>query len=193
MSDEQQQPATAEAKPDVTPAAAPEAKSEAKSEAKPKAKPARRWPAPEVWLLGALGVLGLAGFAVVFSLVMARTTPNPQAVAAATQAPGAAQQLVTTPQGAPAVPGAQGERGPQGPPGPQGPRGANGDAGIRIVRTACNGDCSMQCEPDEVLLTAHCGVGRAPAIYPTESSALCRSRSNARVEVVAACVKSVRR
>ena len=51
----------------------------------------------------------------------------------------------------------------------------------------------MQCEPDEVLLTAHCGVGRQPAIYPTESSALCRSRSNARVEVVAACVKSVRR
>jgi hypothetical protein len=185
MSDEQQQPATAEAKPDVSP--------EPAADAKPEAKPARRWPAPEVWLLGVLGALGLAGFVVVFGLVMARTTPNPQAVAAATQAPGAVQQLVTPPQGAIAVPGAQGERGPQGPPGPQGPRGANGDAGIRIVRTSCNGDCSMQCEPDEVLLTAHCGVGRAPAIYPTESSALCRSRSNARVEVVAACVKSVRR
>jgi len=62
------------------------------------------------------------------------------------------------------------------------------------VRSTCNGgDCSLQCEADEVLLTAHCGVGRAAAIYPTESSALCRSRSNARVEVVAACVKSVRR
>jgi hypothetical protein len=179
MSDEQQPPATTEAKPDVTPVA------------KPQATPSRRWPAPEVWLLGVLGVLGLAGFGVVFGLVMARTTPNPQAVAAAVQTPGVVQQLVATPQGT--VQGAQGERGPQGPAGPQGPRGANGDAGIRIVRTSCAGDCSMQCEPDEVLLTAHCGVGRAPAIYPTESSALCRSRSNARVEVVAACVKSVRR
>ncbi|WP_068021927.1 hypothetical protein [Rhodoplanes sp. Z2-YC6860] len=182
MSDEQQPPATTEAKPDVTPAAAPDA------------KPAGRWPAPEVWLLGGLGVLGLAGFAVVFSLVTARTTPNPQAVAAAAQAPGPVQQLITTPQGVvQGMQGAPGERGAQGPPGPQGPRGANGDAGIRIVRTTCAGDCSTQCEPDEVLLTAHCGVGRAPAIYPTESSALCRSRSNARVEVVAACVKSVRR
>jgi hypothetical protein len=190
MSDEQQPPATTEAKPDVTPVAAPEAK----PEVQPEARPPRRWPAPEVWLLGVLGVLGLAGFVVVFSLVVARTTPNPQAVAAAVPAPGAVQQLVTTPQGTvQGVHGAQGERGLQGPPGPQGPRGANGDAGIRIVRTSCAGDCSTQCEPDEVLLTAHCGVGRAPAIYPTESSALCRSRSNARVEVVAACVKSVRR
>ena len=50
-----------------------------------------------------------------------------------------------------------------------------------------------QCEPDEVLLTAHCGVGRTQAIYPTEHSALCRSRSTARVEVVAACVRAARR
>lgn len=72
MSDEQQPPAT-EAKPD----------------AKPDAKPARRWPAPEVWLLGALGVFGLAGFVLAFVLVMQRTTPNPQAATAAVQAPGA--------------------------------------------------------------------------------------------------------
>jgi hypothetical protein len=97
------------------------------------------------------------------------------------------QQLVAVPQGTPQ----QGPQGNPGPAGPPGPRGATGDAGIRIVRLACNtGDCTMQCEPNEVLLTAHCGVGRTPAIYPTESSALCRSRSNARVEVVAACVKS---
>lgn len=186
MSDEQQPPAT-ETKPETPPDAKPDVMPEAKAES----RPARRWPAPEVWLLGTLGVLGLAGFALVFGLVMAKTTPNPRVATAATQAPGAVQQLVTTPQGV--VQGPQGERGPQGPAGPAGPRGTNGDAGIRIVRTTCAGDCSMQCEPDEVLLTAHCGVGRTPAIYPTESSALCRSRSNARVEVVAACVKSVRR
>jgi hypothetical protein len=163
---------------------------EAEPAATPHTRPARRGPRPEVWLLGALGVLGLAGFVLVFGLVMARTTPNPQAATAATQGPGSVQQAVTPSRGA--LQGPQGERGPQGPPGPPGPRGANGDAGIRVVRLTCNGgDCSLQCEPDEVLLTAHCGVGRAPAVYPTESSALCRSRSNARVEVVAACVKSV--
>jgi hypothetical protein len=43
-----------------------------------------------------------------------------------------------------------------------------------------------------VLLTAHCGIGRTAAVYPTEHSALCRSRGTARVEVVAACVKQSR-
>jgi hypothetical protein len=148
-----------------------------------------RWPSAEVWLLGAMGVFGLIGFVVAFGLVMARTTSNPQAAVPIPQGPAAVQQLVTVPQGTPQ----QGPQGNPGPAGPPGPRGATGDAGIRIVRLACNtGDCTMQCEPNEVLLTAHCGVGRTPAIYPTESSALCRSRSNARVEVVAACVKSSR-
>jgi hypothetical protein len=152
-------------------------------------KPAWRWPSPEVWLLGALGVFGLIGFVVVFSLVTARTTPNPQAAASAAQAPAWSQALVGVPQVIPQ----KGDAGPPGPPGPPGPRGATGDAGIRIVRSTCNtGDCTLQCERDEVLLTAHCGVGRTPAIYPTETSALCRSRSNARVEVVAACVRSRR-
>jgi len=50
----------------------------------------------------------------------------------------------------------------------------------------------LQCEPDEVLLTAHCGVGRSQAIYPTEHSAHCRATGR-RTEVVAACVKSSRR
>jgi hypothetical protein len=157
----------------------------------PASKSARRWPSAEVWLLGTLGVFGIVGFVLAFALVMARTTPNPQAATSTAQAAGPAQQLVVAPPQQPAMQGPPGER---GPPGPQGPRGANGDAGIRIVRSACTtGDCSLQCEPDEVLLTAHCGAGRTPAIYPTESSALCRSRSNARVEVVAACVKSTRR
>ena len=155
-------------------------------------KPVSRWPSAEVWLLGTLGVFGLIGFILAFGLVIARTTPDPKAAAPkpdAVAATGPQQQLVTVPQG----PGQQGPQGNPGPPGPPGPRGATGDAGIRIVRLACNGgDCTLQCEPTEVLLTAHCGVGRTPAIYPTETSALCRSRSNARVEVVAACVKSSR-
>jgi hypothetical protein len=156
--------------------------------------PRRGWASPELWLLGAMGVLGLAGFVVVFSLLMARTTVDPQAAQGPqrVQTPGAAPSSFVTPQQQGA--GQPGPPGPQGPAGPAGPRGAAGDAGIRIVRLACNtGDCTLQCEADEVLLTAHCGVGRTQAIYPTETSALCRSRSTARVEVVAACVRATRR
>src|SRR5437899_9087389 len=98
-------------------------------------KPAIRWPAPEVWLLGALGVFGLIGFILAFGLVMARTTPDPKAAAPKAEAQAGGQQLVTAPQGI----GQQGPQGNPGPPGPPGPRGANGDAGIRIVRLACNG------------------------------------------------------
>ena len=146
---------------------------------------AGRWPSAEVWLLGALAVFGLIGFIVAFGLVMMRTAGNPQAVPRA-DAPAGTQQLVTGPQALPQK-GPQGEPGPPGPPGPRGATGATGDAGIRIVRSACStGDCTLQCDPGEVLLTAHCGVGRTPAIYPTEASALCRSRRNARVEVVEA-------
>jgi hypothetical protein len=140
-----------------------------------------------------MGIFGLVGFIVAFSLLMARTTVDPQAAAQGASrvvTPGAAPSSATQQQAA----GQPGPPGPQGPPGPAGPRGATGDAGIRIVRLACNtGDCTLQCEPDEVLLTAHCGVGRTQAIYPTETSALCRSRSTARVEVVAACVRATRR
>jgi hypothetical protein len=148
-------------------------------------KPGRR-SLPEVWVLGGMGILGLIGFVVAFSLVLARDR-TPQ-VAAKPAAP-AAVGFVGGPAGAAGQPGPRGERGPAGPPGPPGPA---GDAGIRIVRTECaSGNCTARCEPDEVLLTAHCGVGRAQAVYPTEHSALCRSpRSTAKVEVVAACVKS---
>ena len=156
--------------------------------------PRRSWASPELWVLGAMGIFGLVGFIVAFSLLMARTTVDPQAAAQGAPrvvTPGAAPSSATPQQQGAGQPGPPG---PQGPPGPAGPRGATGDAGIRIVRLACNtGDCTLQCEPDEVLLTAHCGVGRTQAIYPTETSALCRSRSTARVEVVAACVRATRR
>jgi hypothetical protein len=181
MSNEEQQP----------PAAAEAATTETLS-----AAPRRGWPSPEVWRLGAMGVFGLVGFIVAFGLVMARTTADPQASMQGIQSPGGAQSFVTPQQQAAGQQGAgqAGPPGPQGPPGPAGPRGATGDPGIRIVRLACNtGDCTLQCESDEVLLTAHCGVGRAQAVYPTEQSALCRSRSTARVEVVAACVRTSRR
>ncbi|MBX9843601.1 MAG: hypothetical protein K2Z80_17520 [Xanthobacteraceae bacterium] len=180
MSVEQQQPPATEASTTETPSAAPR----------------RGWPSPEVWLLGAMGIFGLIGFVLAFGLVMARTTADPQAATQRVQTPGAAQSFVSPQQQAAGQQGVgqAGPPGPQGPPGPAGPRGATGDPGIRIVRLACNtGDCTLQCEPDEVLLTAHCGVGRSQAIYPTEQSALCRSRSTARVEVVAACVRTSRR
>ena len=180
MSTEEQQPPAAEAATTETLAAAPR----------------RGWPPLEVWLLGAMGVFGLIGFVLAFGLVMARTTADPQAATQRLQTPGQAQSFATPPQQAAGQQsaGQQGPPGPQGPAGPAGPRGVAGDPGIRIVRLACNtGDCTLQCEPDEVLLTAHCGVGRTQAIYPTEHSALCRSRSTARVEVVAACVRTSRR
>jgi hypothetical protein len=160
------------------------------------AAPRRGWPSVEVWILGAMGIFGLIGFVLAFGLVMARTTPDPQTAATRFQAPGQAQSVAGPQQQAAGeqAAGRPGPAGPQGPPGPPGPRGPVGDPGIRIVRLACNaGDCTLQCEPDEVLLTAHCGVGRTQAIYPTEHSALCRSRSTARVEVVAACVRTSRR
>jgi hypothetical protein len=137
---------------------------------------------PQVVVLGALSVFGLIGFIVAFGLIMARTAPSPQAQVAAP-----VQQFV-------AGPGEPGPAGARGPAGPAGPRGAAGDAGIRVLRSECStGNCTVECAPDEVLLTAHCGVGRAQAVYPTEHTALCRSPTRAKVEVVAACVKSVRR
>jgi hypothetical protein len=48
----------------------------------------------------------------------------------------------------------------------------------------------VRCDVSEVLLTAYCGVGRTPAVYTSDSSAICRSRSTAKVQIVAACVKA---
>jgi hypothetical protein len=143
----------------------------------------RGWSSAGVWGLGALSALGLVGFVLVFGLLLghAPTIPKP---AVANVGKGTETRHVTGMPGAKGDPGPRGERGPAGPPGPR------GDAGVRIVRHNCaGGDCTLACDDDEVLLTAHCGVGRAQAVYPTERSALCRSRATARVEVVAACVK----
>ena len=103
-------------------------------------------------------------------------------------------------------PGATGEAGPPGPPGPMGPPGPAGSPGppgtagaaakpgpapVRMVRANCNPTaCSAQCEQDEDLLIAYCGVGRNPANYPTERSATCRARTPANNPLVIACMKT---
>ena len=86
--------------------------------------------------------------------------------------------------------GPAGPVGPQGPPGPVGPLGPAGPEGppapagsspqVRVVRALCEATtCSVQCEQDEVLLTAYCGAARTPAVFPTERSATCRTRTAA--------------
>jgi len=141
----------------------------------------RQWSTPEVWALGVFSVVGLMGFIITFMMIVARG-PDSQAPLTA----------AVTPRDAVGHPGPRGERGPPGPPGP---RGSAGDPGVRILRSDCDpGNCTVACDNDEVLLTAHCGAGRAPAVYPTEHTALCRSPGGrARVEVVAACVKASQR
>jgi hypothetical protein len=127
-----------------------------------------------VWLLAAVSLFGLIGFIVTFGMILARTVPAPQAAMAPVMAIGQV--------------GPQGER---GPPGLQGPRGPAGDTGIRIVRSDCaTGSCTVECEHDEMLLSAHCGAGRGQAIYPNERSALCRTTLRTRFEIVAACAKA---
>jgi hypothetical protein len=157
-------------------------------------RPSRRLSLGE-WALAGLGVAGLAGFVATFVLVVGHWDVSPAAAPEALGASQTVQRTVTTGVGGAypvkGDPGPRGEPGPAGPPGPSGPP---GDPGIRILRSECaGGNCTVQCESDEVLLTAHCGVGRTPAVYPSQNSALCRSRATAKVEIVAACVRSASR
>jgi hypothetical protein len=140
------------------------------------------------WLLGGFAALGLAGVGFTFGVVLNHNFINPTSAsvertaadpAAETAAPGVV------------VRGAKGDPGPRGEAGPAGPRGPAGQAGIRILRQDCpGGNCDVRCEDSEVLLTAYCGIGRTPAVYTSDSSAICRSRTTAKVQVVAACVKA---
>jgi hypothetical protein len=142
----------------------------------------RRRSAAEIWILGVFAGFGIIGFVATFVLLMMRTG-DPQG---ALSRPIARMPLQV--QGEPGPPG------PAGPPGPMGPAGPPGDAGIRIVRPDCpTGTCTLECNEDEILLIAHCGVGRLPTIYNNERSALCRSSVRARADVVAACAKTSRR
>jgi hypothetical protein len=101
------------------------------------------------------------------------------------------------PAGAAGIAGPPGVQGPQGPQGTQGSAGPPGPAGppdaaasIRVLRANCNADgCSVACNPDEVMLTAYCGARRAPAIFPTEQQASCRTRAAQSNPLIAACAK----
>ena len=142
----------------------------------------QRWTAEE-WTLGALSLLGLVGFVVVFIAVLNFTVGGtPGASTDGSASPARTAALANAPQGRVEA-GPRGERGPPGPP---------GQSGVRILRLACAGsnNCTVECDEDEVLLTAYCGAARAAANFPSERSASCRGRSQERMFVFAACVKS---
>jgi hypothetical protein len=92
----------------------------------------------------------------------------------------------------------QGPRGEKGDPGPPGPRGEVGPpgpsgtiSGLRVIRTPCNEQsCAAQCSDDEIMLTAYCGAGRFPPVFPAERSAICRGRGPANNPLVVVCLKA---
>jgi hypothetical protein len=101
--------------------------------------------------------------------------------------------------GPPGPPGLRGDVGPQGPtgspgsPGLQGPPGPPGPASqTRIVRVNCVlQSCTAQCEQEEVLVTAYCGIRRRSATFLTENSVSCGiTPSSADNPLVAVCVRA---
>jgi hypothetical protein len=51
---------------------------------------------------------------------------------------------------------------------------------VRVVRTAClNGNCTIQCRDNEVLVTAYCGPNRNAATLLAERGASCGVAANA--------------
>jgi len=96
--------------------------------------------------------------------------------------------------------GEKGDTGPAGPPGPAGPRGPQGPAGqqgppaagMRVIRSNCpQGDCTVECRDNEVLVTAYCGANRNPATLLGERGASCGVQASASVSpLVAVCVSS---
>ena len=80
--------------------------------------------------------------------------------------------------GAAGPPGPKGDTGMNGAPGPQGLQGPPGPPGVsakvRVIRQNClEASCTAQCEVDEVLVTAYCGVGRHPASFLSENAVSC--------------------
>jgi hypothetical protein len=100
--------------------------------------------------------------------------------------------------GPPGPAGAQGEPGPPGPAGPPGPPGqsaagaANAGGGVHVVRTTCTAaSCVAECEADEIVISAWCGVARNTTNFPTERSATCRGgRGPGNNPLIAVCAKS---
>lgn len=94
------------------------------------------------------------------------------------------------PQGPKGDVGPAGPAGPPGPPGPQGPQGAAGPpgAGVRIVKSDCTASCSVQCQENEVLVTAYCGPTRNQAQFLGERGASCGPQlSPSNTPLVAVC------
>jgi hypothetical protein len=75
----------------------------------------------------------------------------------------------------------------QGPPGPPGPA-----SQTRIIRVNCAlQSCTTQCEQEEVLVTAFCGIKRRPVTFLTENSVSCGvTPSPADNPLVAVCVRA---
>jgi hypothetical protein len=104
------------------------------------------------------------------------------------------------PQGDAGPAGPQGPKGdvgavgPEGPPGPPGPIGQQGPAGppspsIRVIKSDCMSGCTIQCQDDEVLVTAYCGPTRNQAQFLGEKGASCGSAGTAsNGPLVAVCV-----
>ena len=75
-------------------------------------------------------------------------------------------------QGPPGPQGPKGDVGPAGPPGPPGPPGPQGEKGppgppspsIRVIRSDCVSGCSVQCQDNEILVTAYRGDAQSGAI-----------------------------
>jgi hypothetical protein len=86
------------------------------------------------------------------------------------------------PQGPKGDTGPAGPAGPLGPPGPPGPQGEKGQPsqGVRVVQSACEqGNCTIECRNNEVMVSAYCGPNRNAATFLGERSASCGVAVNA--------------
>jgi hypothetical protein len=86
------------------------------------------------------------------------------------------------PEGPKGDTGPAGPTGPLGPPGPPGPQGDKGPPGqgVRVVQSTCaQGNCTVECRDNEVMVTAYCGPNRNAATFLGERSASCGVAANA--------------
>jgi hypothetical protein len=89
---------------------------------------------------------------------------------------GKGSQGDTGPAGPQGPMGDIGPAGPAGPPGPAGPQGPQGEQGspspsVRVIKSDCVSGCTLQCQDNEVLVTAYCGPTRNPAQFLGERGA----------------------
>lgn len=95
------------------------------------------------------------------------------------------------PQGPKGDAGPAGPVGPVGPAGPAGPQGQAGPASpsIRVIKSDCGAGCTVQCQDNEVLVTAYCGPTRNQAQFLGERGASCGADATAaNGPLVAVCV-----